>query len=139
MNLVIQFFHLLCQPLFFNKNAGQFTWKHMCQSLFFNNAAGLGHRGFPLNFAKFLRTPFFTEHLQGTFSQYSMGETVFYSFHDSNGCLAASDLFYDVYTINYVLSIPLSFLKNVIHQVDNKNKWLLHPASFTVKYGWFLS
>ena len=33
------------------------------------------------------------------------------------------------------MSIPLSFLKNVIHQIDNKNKWLLHPASFTVKFG----
>ena len=80
----------------------------------------------------FLRTPFLTEHLRGTFSQYSMGETVFYSFHYSNGCLAASDLFHNVYTIKFY---PLSFLKNVIHQIDNKNKWLLHPASFTVKFG----
>ena len=41
--------------------------KHLCQSLF-NKVAGLlkrriEHRCFPVNFAKFLRTPFFIEHL----------------------------------------------------------------------------
>ena len=44
----------------------------MCQSLFFNKVAGapaallkkrFWHRCFPVNFAKFLRTPFFIEHL----------------------------------------------------------------------------
>ena len=45
------------------------TGKHLCQSLFFNKVAGLRpatlskkrpwHRCFPVNFAKFLRTPFF--------------------------------------------------------------------------------
>ena len=34
------------------KNFAKFTGKHLCQSLFF-----------PVNFAKFLRTPIFTEHL----------------------------------------------------------------------------
>ena len=52
----------------------KFTGKHQCQSLFFNKVAGLRpailskkrlwHKGFPVNFAKFLRTPFFIEHLQ---------------------------------------------------------------------------
>ena len=46
----------------------KFTGKHLCQSLCFNKVAGLGtatllkkrlwHRCFPVNFAKFLRTPF---------------------------------------------------------------------------------
>ena len=59
----------LCQSLFFNKVAGQ--------SLFFNKVAGLRpatllkkrhwHRCFPVNFAKFLRTPLFTEHSGGCF------------------------------------------------------------------------
>ena len=50
------------------KNFGKFTGKHLCQSLFFNKVAGLGpptslkkklgHRFFPVNFMKFLRTPF---------------------------------------------------------------------------------
>ena len=55
------------------RNFTKFTGKHLCQSLFFNNVAGLRpatllkkrpwHRCFPVNFAKFLRTPFLTEHL----------------------------------------------------------------------------
>ena len=46
----------------------------MCQSLFFHKVAGLRpvtlfkkrlwHRCSPVNFAKFLRTPFLTEHLR---------------------------------------------------------------------------
>ena len=52
----------------------QFTGKHLCQSLFLNKVAGLRpvtllkkrlwYSCFPVNFAKFLRTPFFTEHLR---------------------------------------------------------------------------
>ena len=64
-------------------NFTKFTRKHLCQSHFFNKVAGLGlffnkiagmrpvtllkkrfwHSCFPVNFVKFLRTPFFTEHL----------------------------------------------------------------------------
>ena len=50
------------------RNFAKFTGKHLCQSLFFNKVAGLRpefllkkrfwHRCFPVNFAKFLRTPF---------------------------------------------------------------------------------
>ena len=49
------------------------TGKHLCQSLSFKKIAGLRsatllrkrpwHRCFPVNFVKFLRTPFFIEHL----------------------------------------------------------------------------
>ena len=56
------------------RNFTKFTGKHLCQSLFFNKIAGLSpaallrkrlwHRCFPVNFAKFLRTPFFTEHIR---------------------------------------------------------------------------
>ena len=51
----------------------KFTGKDLCQSLFFNKVAGLPttllkkrpwHRRFPVNFAKFLRTPFLIEHLR---------------------------------------------------------------------------
>ena len=51
----------------------KFTGKYMCQSLFFNKVPGLRpatllkkrlwHRCFPVNFVKFPRTPFLTEHL----------------------------------------------------------------------------
>ena len=54
------------------RNFTKFTGKHLCQSLFFNKVAGapatlfkkrLWHRGFPVNFVKFPRTPFYIEHL----------------------------------------------------------------------------
>ena len=51
----------------------KFTGKHLCQTLFFNKVAGLRaatlskkrlwHRCFTVNFTKFIRTIFFTEHL----------------------------------------------------------------------------
>ena len=45
------------------KKFAKFTGKHLCQSLLFNNPATLLkkrllHRCFPVNFTKFLRTPF---------------------------------------------------------------------------------
>ena len=50
------------------RNFAKFTGKSLCQSLFLNKVAGLRpaillkkslwHRCFPVNFAKFLRTPF---------------------------------------------------------------------------------
>ena len=50
------------------RNLIKFTGKHLCRSLFFNKFAGLcpatlfkkrlWHRCFPVNFIKFLRTPF---------------------------------------------------------------------------------
>ena len=55
------------------RNFAKFTGKRLCQILFFNEVAGLRsatllnktlwHRCFPVNFVKFLRTPFFIEHL----------------------------------------------------------------------------
>ena len=45
-----------------------------------------------------------------------------------------------VYTINQVLYIPLlrikeyRGLKNAIHQMESKDKWLLLSASFTTKF-----
>ena len=56
------------------KNFAMFTGKHLCWSLFFNKYAGLKasniikkrlqHNFFSVKFAKFLRTPFFTQHAQ---------------------------------------------------------------------------
>ena len=60
------------------RNFAKFIGKHLSQSLFFNKVVDLRpaalfkkrlwHRCFPVNFAKFLRTSFFTEHLQATVS-----------------------------------------------------------------------
>ena len=56
------------------RNFAKLTGKHLCQSLFFNKVAGvrpatlfkkrLWYRCFPVNLAKFLRTPFHIEHLR---------------------------------------------------------------------------
>ena len=58
----------------------KFTGKHLCQRLFFNKVAGLRpatllkkslwHRCFPMNFAKFLRTPFYRTPLDDCFCSY---------------------------------------------------------------------
>ena len=55
------------------RNFVKFTVKHLCQSPFSNKVAGLSRatllkkrpwrRCFPVNFVKFLRTPFYIEHL----------------------------------------------------------------------------
>ena len=50
------------------RNFAKFAGKHLCHSCFFNKVFllknRLWHRCFPVNFSKFIRTPFFTEHLQ---------------------------------------------------------------------------
>ena len=56
------------------KNVAKFTGKRLRQSLFFSKLAGVSlysyykkrrwHKFFPVNFAKFLITPFFTEHIR---------------------------------------------------------------------------
>ena len=50
------------------RNFAKFIGKHLCQCFFFNKVARLRpvrpwYRCFPVNFAKFLRTPFYIEHL----------------------------------------------------------------------------
>ena len=63
---------VFCEKVALEKFA-KFTGKHLSQSLFFNKIAGrpatflkkrLWSRCFPVNFGKFLRAPFFTEHIQ---------------------------------------------------------------------------
>ena len=58
--------HRRCSERSVLSNFPKFTGKHLCQSLVFNKVAGLRqkrlwHRCFPVNFGKFLRTPFLTE------------------------------------------------------------------------------
>ena len=61
----------------------------------------------------------------------------FHSIQYRNRWLAASDLFHmftqsiKFYTFHY----QYKCLKNVIHQIDSKNRWLLLSASFTAKFG----
>ena len=63
------------------RNFAKFTGKHLCQGLFLKklqvirpttlSKKKLWRRCFPVNFEKFLRTPFFTEHLRATASESS--------------------------------------------------------------------
>ena len=62
---------------------------------------------------------------------------MFHSIQYMNGWLAASDLF-DMLTQSiklYTFHYQYRRLKNVIHQVDSKNGWLLLSASFAAEFG----
>ena len=53
-----------CFPKKVFRNFAKLIGKHLCQSFFFNKIKKtLWHRYFPVNFVKFIRTPFFMEHL----------------------------------------------------------------------------
>ena len=68
------------------RNFAKFTGKYLRQSLFFNRVAGLRpatllkkglwRKCFPVNFAKFLRTPFI-EHLRTTASDFTKNELLY--------------------------------------------------------------
>ena len=69
-------------------------------------------------------------------------ENLFYSIQYKNGCLAASDLFH-MFTHNQLSSLhsvtrikQYRCLKDVIHQIDSKNEWLL--LSFSIGKHFFL-
>ena len=65
------------------------------------------------------------------------GWLVVHSIHYRNDWLAASNLF-DMFTQSikfYTFHYQYRCLKNVIHQIDSKNGWLLLSASFTAKFG----
>ena len=92
-------------------NFAKFTGKHLCQSLFLMKLQAAPatllkkrpcYRCFPVSFAKFLRTAFFTKHLWwllllfqicNIFSLTILTEKIFYSIHHKNlliqkfGCL----------------------------------------------------
>ena len=70
-------------------------------------------------------------------SNYKLNDThrerlVFHSIQYRNGWLAVSDLF-DMFTQSikfYTFYYQYRCLKNVIHQIDSKNGWMLHSAKF---------
>ena len=84
------------------KHFAKFPRKHLCHSLFFNKVAGLlWHRGFPVNFVKFLRTPF---------SQNTSGGCFICSFNYE--CDKLVSFFIRNMTLNR-LSIPLNYTMEV--------------------------
>ena len=82
----------------------------------------------------------YPERLGLLFYRCSQGKTIFYSIQYRSGWLAASDLFYmftqsiKFYTFYYHTSKERRCLKNVIHEVDSKNEWLLPSSGFTAKF-----
>ena len=70
------------------RNFTKFTGKHLCQSLFFNKVAGLRpatlikkslwHKRFSVNFVKFLRTPFLTEHIWWLLQRFPISSVYFH-------------------------------------------------------------
>ena len=96
-------------------NLAKLTGKHLCQSLFFNKVADLRpatllkkrlwHRCFPVNFVKFLRTPFLTEH-----TLWLLLSTTYLSVH-----LAESS--------NHPQWVSLSPLKNLFLVLTPENVW----------------
>ena len=92
-------------------------------------------RKFSVSRAKFC--VFFKSSTFSAFSDTHRERLVFYSVQYRNGWLAAPDLFHmfrqsiKFYTFHY----QYRCLKNVIHQIESKNGWLLLSASFTAKFG----
>ena len=74
------------------RNFAKFSGKYLCQSLFCNKVAGLRpatllkkrlcYRRFPVNFTKFLRKLFFTEHLWWPLLQVSKSHFSLSQYHD---------------------------------------------------------
>ena len=101
----------------FLRNFTKFTGKHLCQSLFFNKVADrpatllkkrLWHRCFPVNFLKFLRTPFYTEHLWWLLLSLEERRKVI---HNSLG----SDSLSDTLTLSLSVRKPISYNTVVGH------------------------
>ena len=71
------------------ENFAKFTLRHLCQTLFLNKVAGLrpatllkkrlSHRWFPVNFAKFPRTPFLKNTSGGCFWIFKLTKMVLFS------------------------------------------------------------
>ena len=58
------------------RNFAKFTGKHLCQSLTLLKKT-LWHRCFPVNFARFLKTPCFTEHIRWLFCNFFKALSIF--------------------------------------------------------------
>ena len=106
--------------------------KHLCQSLFLNKVAALRPatllkkktltQVFSCEFCEISKNTFFTVQLQETASLL-IGKI----------CLLFNSV--QKRLVGYHVLREYTCLKNVYHQIDSKNKWLLLPASFTAKCG----
>ena len=97
------------------RNFAKLSGKHLCLRLFFNKVAGLKnslwHNCFPVNFAKILRTPFFTEHIGRCF--------LINVNHDQKR------FFHDTFTFNLLFHFflyELLFLRHLQYSLNKKDK-----------------
>ena len=140
------------------KSFEKFATKHLCQNLFFNKVTGVRpatlfkkrpwHRCFRVNFAKFLRTHFFTEHLWVTASDLVKHQTFWKSSERLSVVnylhkKAPSKIFDSV--LNTLLKlltsdcknwsayiffrIKISFFSRVTSILELKKKWVLHTGT----------
>ena len=101
------------------RNLEKFRGKHLCQRLFFNKVAGLRlatllkkwlwHRCFPMNFAKFLRTPF----LQNACGQMLLYINI-YNYYNT----FTSPLWYPTWH-----TVPMIALKSIKAKLAQKSKF----------------
>ena len=113
-------------------NLTKFTGKHLCQSLFFNKVPGsrpatllkkrIWHWCFPVNFAKFLRTPFLTEHLRWLLLIIIWRFWIRTIFCSSFGVKLRSKYFTLVFPKGFV-SLHLIILKNVFKKTNSGKHW----------------
>ena len=120
-----------------SKNFTKFTGKQLCESLFLNKIAGLStatllkrrlwYRCFPVNFGKYLRNTFFTEHLRCLVP----GEHLRCLFHFKFA-------FYFMFTFSFKFSQTSLIIKELIkhenkfnrkvfhHRENSENRWNTH-------------
>ena len=96
----------------------KFTEKHLCQSLFFNKVAGirpdtLWHRCFPMNFAKFLRTPF----LENTSWRLLLKPVIHF-------------FIYSIWLVWFFIFLDHDFRILKLHQMDGKYAPFIYFVSF---------
>ena len=109
------------------RNFTKFTGKRLCQSFLFNKVAGprpatllkrrLGHRCFPVNFVKFLRTPF----LQNTSGRLLL-ELPLICFERLQNSSSLEVCKFSTFWSNFLSNFCFSFLPVALH-LRFRSKW----------------
>ena len=112
------------------RNFTKFTRKHLYQSLFFNR---LWHRCFPVNFTKFLRTLFLTEHLRWLLLYYHCYCQHLNIFNTNTQCCLSCRFFELIYYIVFLISIcwTIWFLEcTILDLIDDLRLLMILKKSF---------
>ena len=100
------------------RNFAKFTGKHLCQGFCFSKVAGLRpatllkketwHRCFPVDFAKFLRTPFAPKHFRWLLLNVSFSITIWKNCVNVKKTLDQRITYYQCYQFYYFFKMALS-------------------------------